>query len=287
MRVYLESPPTFSRAMFRVADALRSTAPSGIKIVHEPGRADRQIVHAIDSHPERRPDVPYAVIQYCVYSARDATEEQFNDLWGGAVAVWSYYDIAKRMPHGAQFYHAPLGVAGDTFKGDNGNARYLGVVTSGYVSGPGAEAIEEVANAALMAGISVFHLGPEQIEGMDVRRERSWRAGRNLSDEALAGTYSRARWVSGLRHVEGFELPVIEGLACGARPIVFDRPDMRQWYDGFAEFVPECSGRPLVSRLAALFERQPRPVTPAEREAVLARFDWRSVASGFWREVLR
>jgi hypothetical protein len=156
------------------------------------------------------------------------------------------------------------------------------VATSGYVSGGIAEAIEEVADAALAHNMTVFHLGPKTIEGMAPRSEATWVAKTGITDFELAEVYQQTKWISGLRHVEGFELGVLEGLACGARPFVFDRPEMRRWFTGFAVFIPECSGAALVEKLVALFAGEPAPVLPAERAAVLRQFSWERVAKGFW-----
>jgi glycosyltransferase involved in cell wall biosynthesis len=77
-------------------------------------------------------------------------------------------------------------------------------------------------------------------------------------------------------------MPVIEGLACGARPIVFDRPDMTHWYEGHAVFIPECSGPELVEVLTDLLKYNPTPVKETERAEILARFDWSTIVKRFW-----
>lgn len=279
MKVYLEASKNLSRAMFRVADALRESAPDGVRIVDDPLQSDIEILHAIDDRPLRRGIRDYAVIQYCRYTSQ--TSSNWENLWGNARAVWSYYDL--EVPSTTRFYHAPLGVDSNVFKlPARFRPRSTGVVSSGYVSGSLAEAIEEVADAARRCKLSVFHLGPHHVEGMKDRKERTWRAASGITDEKLAGLYQDARWVSGLRHVEGFELPVLEGLACGARPIVFDRPDMRKWYDGHAVFVPECSGEYLVRCLVDVMSKSPDPVTVEERAEILVEFDWSFITTGFW-----
>jgi hypothetical protein len=285
MRAYVEAPSTLSLAMHRVARALARYAPPGITIVRDPQMADLEVLHAIDDHPKRLAHCDYAVIQYCVYSAQDS-QEGWQVLWERAKVVWSYYNLSNVMRDTTPFYLAPLGVDGEVFTGAGGGPRRARVLTSGYVSGPGAEAIEEVAEAALQTGLEVFHLGPAGIEGMKSRSESSWEAKLHISDSALSEEYGRCRWVSGLRHVEGFELPVLEGLVCGARPIVFDRKDMRLWYDDLAVFVPECSGPELIGHLAEIFSQPPRPVTLDERKKVLEKFDWARVAGDFWQRVL-
>jgi hypothetical protein len=245
--------------------------------------AELQVVHTVGMEGMDTVTTPeLAIIQYCLLSA-NGSQEQWYALWKKARLVWSYYNI--QMPEGVRFYHAPLGVDGEMFRAAEGS-RPIGVITSGYVSGPAAEAIEEVAEAALREKLSVVHIGPSGVAGMKKRCEPTWKAQQGMTDAALSILYGRARWVSGLRHVEGFELPALEGLVCGARPIVFDRPDMREWYDGLAVFIPECSGAELVRELRAVFSLSPAPVTAEERARVLARFDWTTVTTGFWERLL-
>jgi len=154
-------------------------------------------------------------------------------------------------------------------------------MSSGYVSGPGAEAIEPFAMATERAGLEAWHLGPPGVDRM-TQHPFNWRTFSGISDARLAAELNRCAWVSGLRYGEGFELPVIEGLACGARPIVFDRADMRDWYAGHAVFVPELTGRDLEDVLTAVMAQPPDPVTLAERESILRRFDWEPIVRGFW-----
>jgi glycosyltransferase involved in cell wall biosynthesis len=126
----------------------------------------------------------------------------------------------------------------------------------------------------------MLHLGPSFWSDGTVEAEE------RVTDDRLATLYSRCRYVSGLRRGEGFELPVIEGLACGARPVCFDVPCYRDWFDGHAIFVHEVSPEQLVPELVEVFRREPAPVTPEERDAVLARFDWSRICSRFWQLVL-
>ena len=284
MKVYLKVPGHLSKAMFRVADALTRWLPEGVVLTKDPGEADFQVLHVVGDGIDALSNLctqRYAVIQYCYGTTPDV--EGLDRLWSGAQLVWSYLPIGA-IVH-VPFYHAPLGID-EAFKRQwNGAGRTVGVLTSGYVSGPEAEAIKETALAAAEVGLSVVHLGPENVQGMDTY-PNNWFSTTGISDDDLCFLYQRSRWVSGLRHIEGFELPVIEGLASGVRPIVFDRPDMRQWYNGYAEFVADRSGPALVDDLVQLFKRGPYPVTELERKAVLERFDWEPIARGFWERAL-
>jgi hypothetical protein len=278
--VYMQEPKNVSIAMRRVVEALAKYAPKSITIVPDTKKADFQVLHVIGQDAlAYDPGKPHAVIQYC-YLTAGGTKEEWQRWWNRARVVWSYYDL-RRWGIGDNFYHAPLGVDGSVFC-----SKFLhrphGIITSGFVAGPGAEAIEEPANAALQTGISCLHVGPDKIENMRPRAEASWTSFKDLSDAALANLFSKTKWVSGLRHCEGFELPALEGLVCGARPIVFDREEMRHWYNGHAVFVPEMSGKNLTDRLVDILSEPPRAVTPQERAGILERFSWKKIAEGFW-----
>jgi hypothetical protein len=283
VRVYVKPvPTTLSMAMHRVAWALKKYAPKGVTIVENATEADLQFIHTIGPDSIQALQAPnYVVIQYCLFSA-DGDQSGWQNLWTGSQGVWSYYDL--KVPSEIPYIRTPLGIAEAFLKPFGGNTRDIGAMTSGYVSGPGAEAIEEVAIATSLAGKRCLHLGPRPT-GMG-QPPLGWSAVHGVSDEVLAGIYGRTHWVSGLRHVEGFEFPVIEGLSCGARPIVFDRPEMRHWFNGHARFVTECSGTDLVRELINLFKYDPQPVGEDELEDIRGKFSWANIIPQVWEMAL-
>lgn len=290
MKVYLKPTGLMSRAMYRVAHALTTYAPKEVDVVRRPEQADLRIMHTIgpdmfDFVEQQGPSFRFAVIQYC-YKSAGGNEGMWQELWSKSHLVWSYYDLpldAKR------FYQAPLGVDADIFIHRSGE-RTIGAMTSGYVTGPGCEAIEEVALAANKVGMPVTHLGPIPVYGHNTTQmmniPQGWSSMQDVSDEVLSRAYGQTKWVSGLRYVEGFEVPAAEGLLCGARPVCFDRPEMHRWYDGHAIFVPELTGQDLVGALAEVFSREPEEVSKEERERARSTFDWETISRGFWNRLL-
>jgi len=288
MRVYVRAPSHLSRAMHRVARALSISAPPKVEIVRHQSDADLIILHVI-GYPDTQKAIrditeqgkKFAIIQYCLKStSHDAGD--WMELWKAASLVWSYYDLTDYTESFA-FYHAPLGLDPILLE-SRPFLRDIDIMTSGYVSS-GQEAIYEVAVAAERLDLSVFHLGPHTIQGMPTCRSTKWSAKLGISDYELAEYYRRSQWVSGLRWVEGFELPALEGLANGARPIVFDRSEMRHWYDGHAVFVPEVPSDQLIEVLVKELGKDPRAVTDQEQKEVRQRFQWGPIVHGFWERL--
>lgn len=301
MKVHLEPAGVFSPAMVRIARALSTHHPSHVKIVNDRRDADLLILYvigldAVEFVSHLPPTQKVAVIQCCLYPGAP-TYHQWHPLWRRASLVMSYYNLLTNSQDvGFRFYHSPLGLdpafansieGGDTGGSGTGSPRLPLVITCGRVSGPGCEAIEEVWQAAHIAQHRVIHLGPPDIQGIrDPTTRYPHVSFTQPHDKALANLYLSARWVAALRHVEGFELPAIEGLVCGARPILFDQPDLRYWHTGSSiAFVPDVTGEPLVATLAALFATGYNPVTTHERYRARARFDWVSICAGFWSHV--
>lgn len=274
VRVYLEPADWYSRSIHRVAAALRENAPRGVKIVSTREAADLEIVHVVGtgSLPADLGARPYAVVQYCYRSTEKPTPDFWRPIWDRARLVWSYYDLELAE----RFYHAPLGVDARIFRANAARRRFK-IGTSGYVAA--SESIGECADAARRVGGEHFHLGPDLgFPGLVYRT--------GVPDAELANLWGSCEYVSGLRRVEGFELPVLEGFACGARPIVFDTPDYRRWFGDFAVLVPELAPAALADELASILAAEPEPIGEAERAAVLERFSWKTLARGFWERCL-
>ena len=293
-------PAHDSRAIIRIGAALQKYAPGEVRLIPPmrkdskrsaqlPGEADGDLVvlpiNGLRDHWQalaarcRARGQRYAVVQIALRTSRHPSTEQWRDLWRGAAVVWSYYPLGRWIaedggaPLDFPFYHAPLGVDGSVFTPGDGHAlRGYTVLTSGFRRHQ--EGVAECDEAAAAVDGCVFQLGPT----FSMKAETFY--GTGLEDDELARIYQQCQWVSGLRRTEGFELPAAEGLLCGARPLLFDRPHYRCWYESWGDFVTE--GGRTVEELTRLFERGPRPVTGPERDAAARLFDWERICRGFW-----
>lgn len=294
MKVFVDSPPLLSRAMFRVAHALRKYAPLNVQITKDPIEADLVILHVIGYQDTieaanllTKRGQKYGVIQYCLRSTERPSTMYWAPLWAEAQIVWSYYDLPGLVAEDnfypdeePNWYISPLGVDANVFNVEDGpRSDRFTIFTSGYVARE--ECVGEAADAVHRVQGWQFHLGPNlNLNGTRVRYELG------ILDEDLADAYRSSQFVAGLRRREGFELPAAEGLLCGARPIMFDQPHYRRWFDGFAEFIPEGTPEQVTDSLEQLFRQGARPVTQAELLAAKDYFDWETIVNGFWEKAL-
>lgn len=266
-----------SLAVKRVVDAFNRYSPSYIQIVNNVQSADLVLVHIngrVESNTRyiNHINKPYAVIQYAFESTQKPDTKDWMHIWNNAELVWSYLYLEGEF----DFYHAPLGADSDVFYPIDGVPKAYAILTSG----PGylAESVREVYHATQHLGLPMAHLGSylgkPPIDYFT-----------NITDEELVMLYNRCRSVSGLRRVEGFELPAAEGLLCGVRPILFDRTHYRNWYDGLAIFIPETERDQIVIDVENVLRQGVEPVTNKEIAESKERFNWNDLIKEFWSYV--
>lgn len=294
MKVYLELPRQ-SRGIGRVRDALVRYKPRNVEITLDPSQADLTIFHVVGRHDKVEERInelkvdgkAYAMIQYCLRSTMRPKTTDWIDMWKGAKLVWSYYDLEQmhstdtwtytKIPR-FNFYYAPLGVDTDVFY-DEGFKKRQYIIANGsqnYLS----ESTKECYVASQAVNKKMLYFGEDlHREGVDCIT--------GISDEDMQMVYSQSVFVSGLRRTEGFELPVIEGLMCGARPIVFGRPEMRKWFREFAIFIQERPREEVIEDLICTFEMDYNSIISKEELALAKeRFNWQTIIKGFWDNVL-
>ncbi len=292
-RIYIERPTTApSRALTRIADALETSVPALAQVTDDPEAADLTVLQVIGRQDAvtaratalRRQKRAYAVLQLVLRSTQRPSTAGWLNIWDGATAVWSYYDLqAAILADGftlhaqeleRKLYHAPLGADASIFRMPAAAEKtyWLGTTGASWMT----ESVREAHMAAWLGKAATWHLGPVHRRGLETLE--------NVPDDVLAARYAATCYISGLRRLEGFELPAAEGLLCGARPILFDQPHYRRWYGDWAEYIPETPDRQgVIDGLVRLFEGSYRPVTSGERVAAAIRFNWGTLAAAFWK----
>lgn len=276
MNVFFDLPNK-SRGMGRVEFNLNKFLLPSMTRVDKEDDADFVVIHINGRHDHRTRQAmrikesgrEYAVIQYVLTSCRNPNPLDWSDLWDNAKVFWSYYDLKKYVPN---MYHAPLAADPETFYKQDEEKKYLvGTIGVDYKK----ECIGETRLAAFTSGRTV-HVGPE------FTKDANGDTFQNVSDDEMREIYNQCKWFSVLRRDDGFEMPGLEAALCGVRPIMFDTPNYRQWYDGIAKFVPEEASGKVVANLKKLFREEPSQVTDAEIESIKEKFDWKKIIEGFW-----
>lgn len=297
MKVYQQFSDRFGIGIRRVVHAIKEWSPLGIEFVDTRDEADLVIHHIIgvgnfDTVPindQIKQDVDagrrYAMLQYCFRTTEIPHVSFWGPLWKNAAAVWSYYNLEGLTGStiGKPFYYAPLGVM-PAFRHEPRAQKLFLFGTSGHIAET--EGTAEV--AAMLEGTPHyhFHLGPNHLNlGPRVAY------GEKLTDRMVSDRWNECVFVSGMRRVEGFELPAAEAAVVGSIPVLFDTPDYRQWFEGLgAEFIREGTSYEVVEALFDMVQDRRQEGTLAltedQRKLAKARFDWPTHVTNFW-EVAR
>lgn len=277
MKVYLK-PHRDNPCLKRIADALTRYAPEWAEVTEDYDEADLVMMQITGRHDHRTIEgrnlkakgKKYAVIQLVLGSCRNPDPADWQELWSGADVVWSYYDL----PGEFNFYHAPLGVDPDVF--------YLEERERDYIIGSMGNYYKQECIGEVQAALWYRKQGRGVHIGENFNHHPAIDYLHGISDDDLRGIYNRCEWFSCLRRKDGFEMTVLESILCGARPIVFDTPNYKQWFDGLATFIPEDRPEKLTGTLGSLFRKPAPPVTEEHRQTVIERFDWKVIIEGFY-----
>ncbi|WP_102275733.1 glycosyltransferase [Cytobacillus massiliigabonensis] len=280
MKVYFNTMKFLSRSFHRIEKYFKQYAPKEIKWVDSLEDADFIIEQLVGSNPDLLSKLnigkPYAIIFNG--GIRDGLAEYFkNAKW-----VFSFLPVENEGFEG-NFILSPLGVDSSIFKRIEGINKDIDIITTGYVAY--SEGIDSVIMANTKNNGNLVHMGGDLIHDLKqpVQTIGGVRRVEGITDNELVHLYNRAKYVSGLRRTEGFELPVIEGLLCGARPICFDSPIYRRWFDGLVTFIPELDDKDeLAEKILEVFKGPYKPVLPSEQEYVKNYFSWEKISQSFW-----
>lgn len=288
MRVHFETPRAFGFSIHRVEREFKRFAPEDIQFVgrYDVEQADLVVVQFIgrDGLVDYLIESgrPYAVILYCITpgtSLRNIQSTYDYRLVKQACCVYSFHPL-REMGFDANTLLGPLGVDPETFFLEPSVARSNTIISTAWVAA--SEGFREIYGAVTRTQGRVVHVGGSLAgECGDIFRGEFYVRYEHVTDDKLRALYNSCKYVSGLRRSCGFELPVLEGLLCGCRPICFDNPYYTRWFKDFAVFVPETSER-LVDDLTTVFRSEYRPVTQDEIAYVASNFSWRRIAQSFW-----
>lgn len=109
-----------------------------------------------------------------------------------------------------------------------------------------------------------------------------------VADDDLPLLMSGAEVVLALSRGEGFDLPLLEALACGAPVVASDIPPHREHFANLVELVPVGDVEAVAAAVGRLRESSAGSERSERSEVAHRRFRWRDTAAAYvevWREV--
>jgi glycosyltransferase involved in cell wall biosynthesis len=275
MKIFEFTRPEWGIAFKRISAALHQYAPADVEWT-DYDSCDLMIVHVVGTGEEEilKRDKPKIIIQHCYFTARPELVD-YPAYWEKALLSVSFHDLRKYTDKSISYYGMPWGADPEVFKLQPGIERDITVFTTGHIAQT--EGIDLVFEAVTAVKGFMMHTGANFGWSRPTYTYTDY-----MEDTLLCETLNSAKYVSALRFTEGFELLAIEGLMCGARPIVPEN-DTYDWYREFGYTVN--TKEPIVPQLITIFQQEPRPVSAEEREQIVQRFAWEHIMNGFYSKV--
>jgi len=257
-------------------------APSEYEFVNSPKNADFQIldITRISDKLYLRHD-KYVVLFHCFGEWSEEDKSEYEELFRNAIMVYSHIDLTSMFPNidSNKFMRGPWGSQPDFwFYRPSISNDVVQILCTGEIAVT--EGIRECIAACDLLGRRMLHVG----HNLNFRN-KSYSNVTNLTILEMRDAYNQSKWVSGLRRIEGFEKPVVEGLLCGARPICFDTPLYRYWYGDLARYVKEGTEEETFKDIVRVMKEEYAPVTQEEMERAIKKFSWKYVSRNFWNNV--
>lgn len=293
MRVYFPPDPRLSRAMERIRQAFIKHAPTDTVFLQNPTADSVHCIHWMGQNPAQhtardeilfsQPTLPrssrYLIFLHCPNWPYPQHEATFKRLLQRAQLVVTH--TPEFLTWGGptpdvNLHVTPWGYDPELFYYEAQPKKYT-ILTTGYSVEQ--EAIDSVVTACHKMSCSVVHVGY-------VSRYHSpsptFTQFTNVSDAQLRSLYNQARFVSGLRREGGFELPILEGYACGAQPVTFNHMASRRYFKDFAILVPNVPRDELTPKLMEVLK--PKTAITPQKE-VLQRFQWGTIMRDVWNHL--
>lgn len=251
--------------LMRVRGQMKATAPDWVSFTDNEAEADAQVIFAIGAAGVAKliKKLPTILLQLC-YKTSEMPPTWWKKVWKKCMLVGSYYDLDA-----PNFVRFPMGYDPGLFYRDVGIPKRYDAIVFGRLDG--VEEITSVCRAFdIVAHVGVdFELGPGYIH-YD-----------NIPDERLRLIYAQSKYCIGMRHVEGFEMPIVEGAICGCIPITLDLECYRHWF----EDLPALFTDPDLD-----MEEQLRNIKELDLGIVpdvksVARFEQDTAWEPFWRKL--
>jgi len=279
MIVYFD-PGFDSMGIGRIVTQMQKYLPEGNMVAGDPDSTELTVIHVIgrrDHVLNRAKRIlsmggQYAICQYVLESSRNPNPEDWREIWDGAKVVFSYYNLPTK-----NLYHAPLAADPNIFYKEEQQKKYV-VGSNGYDFKN--ECIGEVQLATWNVGGRGVHVGLNFNSNPIVDYYT------NIPDDKVREIYNSCEHWSALRRKDGFEMIAVEAMLCGIRPIMFDTPNYRQWFNDLVDFIPERGVDETSGNIKHILKHGPRDLSTTEINAVKNIFSWEKTMKGFWERCL-
>jgi len=303
IRVYYPESRTLSIAMRRIRRGLIKYKPKDVEIVNNPRNADVHILDYVGQHPKIQdkkimsdiPSIPmckkYIIIYHCHPAVPCSFEKELSELLKNALLVithtryLTFYDpIYSPFPNinfdKINWFVTPWGFDPDIFYPSNPPLpKLIDVLTFGLVDE--SEKLSDILKACKLSKKMLLHLCGYSCNSININDyERYVKCG-YVNDDTLRFFYWISKYTCAFRMHIGFELPILEALACGSTPIVLDFPCYREHFKDIAIFI---SPDRIVDELVKVLNMG--KVLHVSFDFVRKRFSWEYIAPNIWEKII-
>lgn len=220
----------WGKAFYRISEALHKYSPEWVEWINSESNSEINIIHEVgggeikpiqDSLDNKKKTI---IIQHTYFTSG---YNEWDSLWEKANLTISFHDLPTYTKKHFNFYATPWGYDPSIFYNKKLN-KINPIFVTGHIANT--EHIDDVYNACRFLGLTLLHTGE------DFKWGNFYKFLPYMDNKDFANLLNTVTYTSCLRSVEGFEMVGVEGLACGAIPIVLDLPTYR-WYKGFGIFI--------------------------------------------------
>ena len=303
IRVYYPVSKQLSIAMKRIRNGLVKYKPSDVEIVNDPRKAD---IHVLDYVGQDTNgllngcliDIPlkpmcrkYVVIYHCHPPVPCSFEEELSKMLENALLVithtryltfyspdWSPFP--KIRFDKINWFVTPWGFDPDIFYPSNPPLpKLIDVLTFGLVDE--SERLSDILEACKLTKKTLLHLCGYSCNSIKINGYEKYIKCGYVDDDTLRFLYWVSKYTCAFRMHIGFELPVLEALACGSTPIVLDFPCYREHFNDVALFVKPNN---LVDELVKILSSG--KIIHVDFDFMRKRFSWEIIAPRIWRRII-
>lgn len=277
MKIGVSLNPTFGKAFKRIDKAFHDYAPKEI-IWTDLISSDFNIVHVVGGAEAHIIDSKSIIIQHCYYTTYGV---DWSTYWTRVPLTISFHNLTDYTDKKFNFYRTPWGADDRLFRKIPGISRNKKVFVTGHVAAT--ECIDRLYNAARRVDKKIYHTGQNFSKGGILWRPENYQYLEYMDDNAYVNLLNSVEYVAGMRLIEGFEMACIEGLFCGATPIVLDLPTY-DFYKGFGIFVNPYEN--IEDQLTGILATTPPPISDETLNLAREKFSWANIIPRIFNKIL-